>query len=312
MMPSANVLRRASFLATLLVLLVCPVMAGTVEQVVDLPVKVTDAGGHPVERAIKLTIFRDGSRARAGFLVLNHGRSGDPEERREAGRFRFDANAAYFVGLGYAIKPVVFEKLEAANAAYFIGLGYAVFVPTRIGYGASGGPDVEDSGPCRAKSYSTSLEAAAAQTLAVIAYARAQPYIDPDRGLLAGISVGGITTIAAAAKSPPGVRGAINFAGGHGGDPKNHPAKPCRDDLLEAEFARFGATTRVPTLWLYSENDQFFGADSPQVWLAAFRARGGTGRFVRLPPFGQDGHASFTGNPGAWQPEVDAFLAPLR
>ena len=289
MMPSANVLRRASFLATLLVLLVCPVMAGTVEQVVDLPVKVTDAGGHPVERAIKLTIFRDGSRARAGFLVLNHGRSGDPEQRRDAGRYRF-----------------------AANAAYFIGLGYAVFVPTRIGYGASGGPDVEDSGPCRAKSYSTSLEAAAAQTLAVIAYARAQPYIDPDRGLLAGISVGGITTIAAAAKSPPGVRGAINFAGGHGGDPKNHPAKPCRDDLLEAEFARFGATTRVPTLWLYSENDQFFGADIPQVWLAAFRARGGTGRFVRLPPFGQDGHTSFVTNPPAWKPEVEAFLATLK
>lgn len=287
-MPSVP-FRRASLLAALLALLAHPALAGIIEQVVDLPVKVTDAAGKPVEQTIKLTIARDDARPRSGFLVLNHGRSGDPAQRRTTGRFQF-----------------------SDTAAYFINLGYAVFIPTRIGYGPSGGPDVEDTGPCRAKSYAPALEAAAQQTLAVIAHARAQPYIDPANGLLVGNSVGGITTIATAAKSPPGIRAAINFAGGAGGDPANHPARPCRDDLLTAAYATFGATTRIPTLWLYSENDRFFGIQSPRSWLAAFQAQGGTGRFVQLPTHGQDGHTSFINNRPAWKPDVEAFIAALR
>ena len=44
----------------------------------------------------------------------------------------------------------------------------------------------------------------------------------------------------------------------------------------------------------------------PQA-IADFVAAGGKGRFVQLPPYKQDGHPSFTGQPAAWRPSFEAF-----
>ena len=137
--------------------------------------------------------------------------------------------------------------------------------------------------------------------MAVIEYAKTLPYIDPGKGLVVGQSLGGATAIALASKNIPGVMGAVNFAGGGGGNPETQPERPCRDDLLKQLFASYGATARVPTLWLYSENDKYFGKVKPQEWFRAFTERGGSGRFVQLPPFKTDGHGSFVSNPSAWR-----------
>ena len=74
---------------------------------------------------------------------------------------------------------------------------------------------------------------------------------------------------------------------------------------------RFGTTAKVPTLWLYSENDQFWGKKLPLEWLAAYAGAGGKGEFVQLPPYKEDGHASFVGNRAAWQPAFEQFLRKL-
>ena len=73
-------------------------------------------------------------------------------------------------------------------------------------------------------------------------------------------------------------------------------------------FAGYGKTARIPTLWLYSENDQYFGKDHPQQWFKGFVAAGGEGKFVQLPAHGKDGHGSFTSNPRAWKPAFEEFL----
>jgi dienelactone hydrolase len=268
-------------------LLACalPAQAILQEEVIELAVSVQPARGRPVSQPIKVTIIRDDGVAKSPVVILNHGRAVKREDRAKLGRARY-----------------------SDNARYFVGKGFVVFVPTRVGYGVSGGPDVEDSGACQTKNYPPVYEASAQQTLAVLAHARTLPYADAARTVVVGQSFGGTTAITVAAKNVPGVVAAVNFAGGGGGNPVDKPGDPCRPDLLARLFAAYGKTARIPTLWLYSENDRYFGKDHPHAWFKAFAAAGGKGEFVQLPAHGDDGHGSFTRNPGAWKPAMDAFL----
>jgi dienelactone hydrolase len=136
-------------------------------------------------------------------------------------------------------------------------------------------------------------------------------YVDPRRGLVVGQSFGGSIAVAVAARNVPGIVATVNFAGGAGGRPSTHPGDPCRPDLFGRLIGTWGATARIPTLWLYSENDQYMGAEHPRAWFRIFRERGGRGEFVQLPAHGKDGHSSFTANPAAWRPAFEAFLKGL-
>src|SRR5690349_12800522 len=101
------------------------------EEQVDLPVKVVDAYGKAIERPIKLTIwFDDANAGPSPVLVLNHGRASEAPERAAMGRARY-----------------------GDTARWLLGRGFIVAVPTRMGYGASGGEDVEDTGSCSQKNY---------------------------------------------------------------------------------------------------------------------------------------------------------------
>jgi len=275
--------------AALLVLFVLcsPAAARLVEDVVRIPVEMKDIYGRQHQHAMTVTIFRDDERVRSPFLVISHGR-GNTERRAALGRARYPDNARYFVSQGFA-----------------------VFIPTRVGYGITGGPDVEDSGPCARREFAAAFEAGAAQVIAVIEYARAQGFVDASRGVLVGQSVGGAITLALSAKNVSGVVAAINFAGGAGGDPQQWPERPCSEPTLRRVFATYGETARIPTIWLYSENDRYWGKDTPRAWFDAFRAKGAAAEFVQLPPYRADGHLSFNGNPEAWRPPVEKFLADV-
>lgn len=261
------------------------IRAALVQETVDLPVTAADARGGIVRQSIKVTILRDDTRERAPFAIINHGRSTDPVLRRTVTSARMGPVARYLV-----------EK------------GFVVLVPIRIGYGASGGRDIESSGTCDNKTYTPAYEAAARQSLAVIAHAKSLPYVASDRGIVMGTSFGGTTAIGIAAKQVPGVLAAMNFAGGGGGRPQTYPDDPCGPERMRALFAAYGATARIPTLWLYSENDRFWGRTWPREWFKAFVDRGGKGEFVKLPVYKSDGHPIFTGNPEAWKPAFEAFV----
>ena len=262
-----------------------PAHARVVEETFELPVEVKDIHGKAHRHNFTVTVFRDEERAKSPFLVISHGR-GDAEARARLGRSRY-----------------------VANARYFVSKGFAVFVPTRVGYGMSRGYDVENSGSCSQREFAPAFEAGAVQVGAVIRYAKTLPFVEPSRGVLVGQSVGGAISLALAAKNIEGVLGAINFAGGSGGDPDLRPEDPCSETILRRVFASYGAKAKIPTLWLYSENDRWWGKDQPHAWFKAFRAHGGRGEFIQLPAHGDDGHASFTRNPEAWKPAVEKFLA---
>ena len=259
------------------------------EEQFDLPVKVVDAYGKPFAQSIKVTLFFDDANTTpAPVLVLNHGRAAQPADRVKLGRARYP---------------------DAAK--FFVQRGFIVAVPTRMGYGVSGGEDVEASGPCNRKDYPPGFAAAAAQTLAVLEAVRNRPDAAKDRAVIVGQSYGGATAVATAAQNPPGVVGAINFAGGSGGNPATQPQQPCAPHLLERLYRGYGETARVPMLWLYTENDMYFGPTYPRAWHAAFVAAGGKAGFVQFPPHGDDGHSLFTRFPSVWQPRVAEFLDGL-
>lgn len=258
-----------------------------VEEVVNAPIPLTTKFGAQ-SWDIVVTVFHDAGQPKSPFLVLNHGRTSSDAERAAMGHVRY---------------PEISQ--------YLVSLGFAVLVPTRIGYGVTGGPDVEYSGDCNDRNYAPGFDAAAEETAAVLQRARTLPYVDLSRGLVAGTSFGGMTAVKLATLQLPGLAGAVNFSGGVGGDPKGHPGKPCSPLLLDALYRSYGAAAKVPSLWLYSPNDCYWGLRLPKQWFRTYVAAGGRAQFVDLPAYGDDGHQSFARNPGAWKPAFERFLRSL-
>lgn len=267
-------------------LLAGPAQARLVEQQAELPVQVRDAYGKTLAQNIRVTLFYDDATpAPRPVLLLNHGRAPDAEGRAALGRARF-----------------------VAASRWFAERGFLVALPTRIGYGETGGEDVEDSGSCERKTYGPGFAAAAQQGLTLLAWLKERPDVRSDRTVLLGQSFGGATTVALAAQNPPGVVAAINFAGGAGGNPKTQPGRPCAPQRLERVYADYGRSARLPSLWVYTENDLYFGARYPRDWAQAYREAGAPVEFVQFPPHGDDGHLLFTRFPQVWQPVVADFL----
>ncbi len=251
-----------------------------------LPVAVQDFYGRRETRTITVTTFRPPGDGPFPLLVLNHGRAA-LDRRAGQGRQRFEPQARYFASLGFA-----------------------VFVPTRVGYGDTFAEyDPEFGGGCRTLQPGPASQAAADQVLATVQLARTLPWVDAGRWVTMGASVGGLTTLAVAARNPAGLVAAVNFAGGHGGRPDTHPGESCNPAALAALWRRQGATTQVPTLWLYWANDRYWGAEWPARWAAAWREGGGQAEFHALPAAGADGHHGFSAQMDQWVPLVEAFLA---
>ena len=100
----------------------------------------------------------------------------------------------------------------------------------------------------------------------------------------------------------------INFSGGAGGNPRIHAGQPCDPQQLARVFRNLGVKTQVPMLWLYAQNDQYFGAQWPARWHEAFKAGGGQADFRQLAPYAKDGHELFRSGLKAWEPVVSTFL----
>lgn len=254
-----------------------------------VPVEATTIYGRKVAQDIHVGVFHEkSSPTPRPLLVLNHGRAANPA--------------------GFA--KVTVRDYEAA-ARWLTKFGFIVAVPIRVGYGRSGGDDIEYSGRCNARTYPPIYQAAADQTLAVLAALRKRPDAAQDRAVVMGQSFGGTTAVTIASMNPPGIQGAINFAGGGGGRPDTHPENPCSPGALVKMFEDYGKTARIPTLWLYSENDKYWGPKLPRTWFEAFRAAGGTGEFTGFPPVSDDGHRMFSRGPQLWRPRVQEFLQTL-
>lgn len=261
--------------------------AEPVEHTLEVPVALPRPDGSTLHRKVLLTVLQESSRQRAPWALLLHGR---PVE------------ATAFARMGRQIYP--------ANSAWLLAQGFTVLIPTRIGYGLSGGPDIEFTGPCADKDPGPALASAVAEIGDILKAAARLPWVDGRRGVLIGESFGGLIGIAAAADRLPGLRGVIDFAGGDGGD-FSHPRAPCGAERLDRALVGYGASSRLPVLWLYSANDLLWGEQWPRRWFEDWQHAGGRGAFIALPANGANGHFVFNHGPELWHPPVQAFLTHL-
>ena len=265
--------------------------ARIIEEIIEVPVSVSNSNftNNPkFEQKITVTIWRDDAIKKAPYLLFSHGRASTDQERGKFGR-----------------------SSEKKNSEYFVSKGFAVILPTRIGYGVSGGPDADYSGACGNKNYLEAIKVAVDQSKQVLNHVLDFSYIDKSKGIVVGQSVGGFTTIGLSVENIPGLKGAINFAGGNGGDPIKSPERPCGDYVIKDTFAKYGASNKVPTLWLYSVNDKFWGEQLPKDWFAAFQKAGGKGQFISLPAYKEDGHSIFRGDLNAWKNDFEKFIKEI-
>ena len=202
------------------------------------------------------------------------------------------------------------------HANYWLRKGVAVVAPVRPGYGETGGADRENSltrwsgSICISDPDFTQVgRNASAVVAAVHGWAVQQPWVRTDRILLAGQSVGGLTAIAASALNLPGVLASVNFAGGAGGNPAASPGSSCKPENLTRTYAAYGKLVKIPSLWLYAENDQYWGADAPQRWYAAFSAGGSDAALVQTGPLPEhDGHSLLAFGGRLWSVPLNAFV----
>ncbi len=192
------------------------------------------------------------------------------------------------------------------QAMEFARRGWSAVVVMRRGYGDSGGRFVEYSPSCASPDYKGLGTEAATDLRAAIQYLSKLPEVDPSRILVIGQSVGGLATVALTADPPPGVIAAINFAGGAGSVGPDHVCSP--EALIDA-FGHFGKRSRIPMLWVYSENDSYFSPQLAQRFYKTFAGAGGNASLIVAPPFESEGHHLFSrkGIP-VWTPFVDEFL----
>ena len=196
------------------------------------------------------------------------------------------------------------ERYHRSFGAYsFLSRGYAVAMPMMRGYAGSEGQQIYSH--CNQELVGLSN----AQDIdAVINYMSIQPYVDGSRVVVAGGSFGGWNTLAYGTLNRREVKGLISFAGG--ALISNCPMEALSQDLALKHYAQ---ATKLPSLWLYGENDSKF---STPVWHAMFESyveAGGRAELADLGKFMPDTH-NMMGYPegqAVWAPKVDAFLGRI-
>ena len=197
---------------------------------------------------------------------------------------------------------------------WFVDRGYVVVLPQRRGHGATGGPLAEAVGTCSDPDHARSGEIAADDIEAVVDYLSDQPFVAPRKAIVVGISTGGWASLALAARNPENVAGVINIAGGRGGHAGGKPNAVCGETSLIESAAAYGRTARIPTLWLYAENDSYFGPSLATAMADAWRAAGADADLHILPAYGRDGHDIANDRAGwnVWGAATESFLDTPR
>jgi dienelactone hydrolase len=234
------------------------------------------------------------------LAVMNHGVSLNPRERS------------------------FFPLVEFRDAAmWFARRGYLVVAPSGPGYGAAALDAPERGlfsvfyskvGACENPNFRDPGMAAALLDKWIIDYMTEEKLALPNDAIVVGQSAGGWATIALSSQNLPSVKALIVFAGGRGGRVGGKPNNNCAPDKLVEATAEFGRSARTPMLWIYIENDTFFGPDLSKKMHAAYTAAGGEAEYHLMPPFGNEGHFFIDSSDAIpqWSPLVSQFLDKHR
>jgi dienelactone hydrolase len=247
-----------------------------------------------LQEEVRLATPQSGARGLEALLVRPEPLARYPVALIAHGAPRRDADRALMTPL--ALLP---------QAREFARRGWAAVVVMRRGFGDSGGAFSEGIGPCENPDYVASARTAAGDLREAIGELAKRADTDTSRTILIGHSAGGLAAVALTGDPPAGLRAAVSFAGGRG-SPEDFAI--CAEERLVAAFASFGRASRVPMLWIYADNDRFFGPDAADRFHGAFTGAGGSAILVRFGAFRRDGHTLFTEGVPLWSATVDGFL----
>ncbi len=250
-------------------------------------------GGDP-DTDLRATVFRPGKskaecssdEARRPLVVINHGTDASTRE---------------------SVSLPVFYWLSR----WFVDRGWVVVLPQRRGHGATAGSFIEGQDSCAHPDHYAAGQKAADDIDAALRFMVRQPFVKSDTILAVGVSSGGWASLALGAREIPGLRAIINFAGGRGAYAGGRATNVCGRDKLVAAARRFGAESRVPSLWLYARNDTFFVPETAREMADAYQGGGGAAEFHLLPPYGNEGHFLADDQLGwtLWGERLKTFLA---
>jgi dienelactone hydrolase len=233
------------------------------------------------------------------LVVMNHGVSLNQQERSFFPIVEFRDAAMWFARRGYMV--------VAPSGGYG---GQALDEPDRGIFSSF----YSKIGTCNNPNFHDAGLAVALLDKWIIDYMTDQKLVVPDKTIVVGQSAGGWAAIALSSRNVRGVRAIITFAAGRGGRVDGKPNNNCAPDKLVAATGEFGQTARVPMLWIYIENDTFFGPALSKRMHRAYTEAGGMAEYHLLPPFGNDGHFLID-SPDAiplWAPLVSQFLDGRR
>lgn len=254
-------------------------------------------GGYRVERLqvwsyehrvrMRVSLYIQAGRGPFPLAIISHGTSSNAQERA-----------------AQDLSPY------AGVAEWFVSRGYIVAVPQRPGHGATGGEWVEGYGDCSDPRYFEAGIAAAHEIAAVRAALAMRPDVSRRGVLLVGHSAGAWASLALASEAGKGISAVINFAGGLGGRSYDIAHRICAPERLIEAAARYGASTRVPTLWIYGNNDTYFDPMISKAMADAFVRAGGRASYRLLLQGNGEGHFILLdpASTSKWSPVVTEFL----
>jgi dienelactone hydrolase len=215
---------------------------------------------------------------------------------------------------GRGNNPALFTKTSSnpAFAEMFVKKGYMVAFPQRRGRGKSEGlydegfsVDRNQGYACDPKLSLPGADRALTDIAAAVEVLRQRPDVARQPILMAGISRGGILSIAYAGMHSREVAGVINFVGGWMSE-----RCPYASEINGTLFKR-GGTFSHPTLWLYGNHDPSYSLNHSRANFAAFQAAGGKGSFFDFGVPGGNGHGVIS-SPLLWTDYVDRYLSSIE
>jgi pimeloyl-ACP methyl ester carboxylesterase len=237
---------------------------------------------------LEALVAKEAGGERLPVALITHGQSADREKR---------------------------EKTEARSqlrlARDFARRGWLSVVVVRRGFGRSEGARPYMLPGCRDGDYGAVLKSQSDDLVAAITAIGKRADADISTVVAFGVSVGGATVLDLAARRPEGLKAVVNMSGGVRTVPRPD-GKPlsCKQEDLIPVFASLGERTRLPTLWLYSENDKVFPPDFVRKLHEAYVSKGGRAEFHMFEPIAEDGHFMVNRFDGMmrWLPALDRFL----
>ena len=230
-----------------------------------------------------MVVKQAGVAGRQPLAIVAHGSPRDPDERAT-----------------YDVRAMLPTARDLAHR------GWLVVLFLRRGFGSSQGPFAEGYS-CAQPDYRKALATAAREIEAVRAAMERRSDVDATRVLGVGVSVGGAAMLAWASTEPKGVVGIVSLSGGTGA---MKPGSNCDEEALVSAIGSYGVRSRIPTLWLYAENDTFFDPRMVKRMHAAYAQAGGVAEMHIFGRLNEDGHElwkRFDGNL-LWLPALDRFL----